>query len=158
MSIAPTVITNGSFPGAYMTPLGCAGGAVVAGGRDDHDAVEPELLDGLVERVEVEVRLGRGVQREVRDLDVVVVLVGEDPLRRGDHVGRARHAAVVHHPHRQDVRGRGSARIAAGTARRDPRHEGAVAVTVTLRVWRGRAEVHLRVGATAEILLARVEP
>ena len=103
-------------------------------------------------------RLGRGVQGEVRDLDVVVVLVGEDPLGGGDHIGRTRDAAVVHHPHRQDVRGRGSARIAAGTARRDPRHEGAVPVPVTLRVGRGRAEVHLRVGATAEVLLARVEP
>ena len=118
----------------------CAGGAVVAGSRDHDDPVEPELLDGLVERIEVEVRLGRRVQREVRDLDVVGVLVGEDPLRRRDHVRGPCDAVVVHHPHRQNVRRGRGAGVAGVAARRDPRDEGAVAVPVTLRVGRGRAK------------------
>ena len=132
-STAPTVITNGSLPGAYGTPLGPFGMAVVARCHDDRDAAEPQLLDRLVERVLREVARRRRVEREVRDLDVVLGAVLVDPLGRGDDVARARHAVVVHDVERR----RGSPveprRRSRGAARRDARDERAVTAAVARR-------------------------
>ena len=80
--------------------------AVVPCSRHDRDAAEPQLLDRLVERVAREAARVRGVKREVRDLDVVRVLVRDNPLRRCDHVARPRSARVVHDVERDDVRAR----------------------------------------------------
>ena len=63
--------------------------------HDDH-AVEPELLDRLVQRVDPEVVHGTGVEREVGDADVVRRPVLVDPLGRRDHVAGPADAVVVH--------------------------------------------------------------
>ena len=69
-------------------PAGFDGVAVVARSCDDDDAVQPELLDRLVERVEAEADRVRADEREVRDADVVRRLVREDPVDRRDDVAR----------------------------------------------------------------------
>jgi hypothetical protein len=56
--------------GRVRHPHGRAILAEVTRGRHDRDAVEPELLDGPVERVGREVARHGRVEREVRDLDV----------------------------------------------------------------------------------------
>ena len=51
VSDAPTVITNGSFAGREADIALLAVDSVVAGRDHDGDAVQPEPLDGPVERV-----------------------------------------------------------------------------------------------------------
>ena len=72
----------------------------------------------------------RGVKREVRDLDVVLVLVGEDPLRRSNHVAGPRRPRIVDHVQRDDVGARRRAGVARGLTRCDPGNEGSVTATV----------------------------
>ena len=133
------------------------GRAVVARGSDDDDPVEPELLDRPVERVEEEVRGDRRVEREVCDLDVVGVLVRQDPLRGGDHVGRPRDPVVVHHADREDVGGRRGPGVVGPAVGGDPGNERAVPVAVALGARRQRAEVDLRVVTAVEVRVVRVE-
>ena len=110
------------------------GMAVVARGHDDGHAAEPELLDCLVERIGREVARNRGMQREVRDADVVLVLVLVDPLGRRDHVARTGHAGIVHDVERDELRRRSRACVVRAAAGRDPGDERAMAATVTGRV------------------------
>ena len=79
-SSAPTVITNGSFAGEKRTPFGCAVGRVVAPRPRPRRPRLPELLDRAVERVEAEGRREAALQREVRDADVVPILVLQEPV------------------------------------------------------------------------------
>ena len=134
--------------------------AVVARGRDDDNAAEPELLDRLVERILREVARNRGVQREVRDADVVLRLVVVDPLGRRDHVARPGHAVVVHDVERDELRARRGARVVRAVARSDPGHERAVAAAVTGRV-RNQLRDHLfgdDPGTTLEVDAVLVDP
>ena len=105
VSSAPTVRMNGSLPGAcaMSTPPGVP---KFPAGCDDEDAVEPELLDGGIERVVREARLGLADEREVRDADVVLRGVLQDPVARGDDVARVRGAVGVRRPDADDRRAR----------------------------------------------------
>ena len=132
--------------------------AVVAGRRDDCDPAEPELLDRAIERIGREVAGNRRVEREVRDLDVVVVLVVEDPLAGRDDVARPADAVVVHDVERDDLGRRSRARVPGRRARRDAGHERAVAAAVTGRVVRKRRQVDVRQDATREVGPGRVDP
>ena len=105
--------------------------AVVACGRDDEDAVEPELLDRVVERVVVEVVLRGGVEREVSDADIELRLVGEDVVACRDHVARACLPAVVHDVDRQDPGIRRSTGVARCRPDSDAGDEGSVPAAVT---------------------------
>ena len=109
-----------------LLPVDCE----VASGRDDRDAVQPQLLDRLIERVEEDARRVRRVQREVRDLDVVLALVRQDPVARCDDVCDGRLTGVVHDVDGEQVRVRGDARVSGCGACRDAGHEGAVPVGV----------------------------
>ena len=72
------------------------------------------------------------MERQVRDADVVLTLVLEDPLARGDHVAGAGHPRLVHHVE-VDQRSRGRrAGVADGLTCGDPRHERPVAATVAV--------------------------
>src|SRR5947199_256041 len=142
---------EGVVAGRVGNAAGAIREAVVAGRRNDGDAAEPELLDRLVEGVVREAARVRGVQREVRDLDVVLVLVRENPLRRCDHVARPRGARVVHDVERDDVRARRCAGVAWSLARRDPGHERAMAATVAGRVVRQGRQIDLLHDAGTEV-------
>ena len=89
VSDAPTVITNGSLPGAYTHRVG----AEVARAGHDDDACLPEPLDGLVEcarRVRARHRLGQG---KVDHADVCADSVLEHPGQSADDVARVDGAA-----------------------------------------------------------------
>ena len=131
--------------------------ALVAGGSHDDDTREPELLDRLVERVPAEAGRGRGVEREVRDPDVVLTMVLEDPLGRRDHVARARHALVVHHVQRDDPGSRVRARMVRRRAGGEARNECPVAAAVAGRVALERSHVELGEHPAAEVGPARVD-
>ena len=125
------------------------GGAAVAGGGDDEDAVEVGRLDRGVERVGP-VGLGdRRRQREVDDADVELVLVVDGELQAVDRVEDRPAALVVGRLDRDQVRARGDADVlapgrvadvaAAAVAGDDARDVRAVAVGV-----RGRLGVRVR--------------
>ena len=110
-STAPTDSANGSFAGGVGR--GVRGGAAVAGGGDDEDAVEVGGLDRGVERVGP-VGLGdRRRQREVDDADVELVLVVDGELQAVDRVEDRPAALVVGRLDRDQVRARGDADVLA---------------------------------------------
>ena len=125
--------------------------AVVARGRDDHDALQPESLNRLVERVDAEARLRRTGQREVDDTNAVLARVLVDPVGRCDHVARARLTVGVGRPDRHDLRVRCTAGVLAG-ARSDAGHHRAVTfLVVAISGSAERAQVDLRDQPAAEV-------
>ncbi len=147
--------------GVVRRPVGhpglSAADSIVARRGDHDDAAEPELLDRLVERVPAEAARGRRMEREVRDPDVVLLLVPEDPLGGSDHVARARHSLVVHHVDRHDARRRRSARVPRCGPCRQTRDERSVAASVTCRVSGQGGHVHLRANPPGEVAPARLD-
>ena len=126
-------------------------GRVVPRGSHDRDAVEPQLLDRLIERVEEEARAPGGMEREVGDANVVLRLVLEDPVAGGNDVGHGRLALVVHDVDGEQVRGRRDTGVARRSAGCDAGDERAVAVAVARRVRRQARQVDLAEQAAAEV-------
>ena len=133
---------NGSLRGRVAIAAGLAVHGLVAGGGDDDDAREPELLDGLVERVASgSSSASPSAARSSRRGCCTASLVLEDPLGGRDHVARARHALVVHHVQRDDPRGGCRARVVGRRAGGQAGDGGAVAVAVAGRVARERVRL-----------------
>ncbi len=146
-------VVRGSVPGVDREAR-----AVVADRRHDDDAVQPQLLDRLVERVEAEARHTRGDERQVRDADVVLRLVLEDPVRSRDHVARAGLAEVVRRPDTDERGVLPHARIQSRRACRNACDHRPVTLVVTGGTGAERGQVDARDETAAEVVhLARVD-
>jgi len=129
--------------------------AVVPHRGDDDDTVEPEALDGRVERVVHEARGPAAAHREVGDANVVEILVGEDPVDRVDHVARPRRAARVGRAHADDRCVLRDARVERRRSGRDSRDHRPVALVVARRVRGERGHVDARDDARAKVVELR---
>ncbi len=78
-------------------------GSGVARRRHHHDPGLPRRHHGLVHRIIPIVGLGVRTEREVDDADVVLVLVGDDPVQARDHVHVAAAALAVEGAHDHEV-------------------------------------------------------
>jgi hypothetical protein len=135
--------------------------ANVAGSSDDNHAVEPELLERLVERIVHEARGRSRQKREIHDTDAVGVLVREHPLGCRDDVGHQGFVVRVRGPDGDDVR----VRRCAGVLIRPDRpftggqasHHGSVSELVADRQRVERGKVDLLHDAAAEVHLRPVD-
>ena len=132
--------------------------AAVARGADHHDAGVPQLLDRLHQGIDAGGLVHRVPQGDVDHADAVLVLVIEDPLQPGQHIGSHPAADAVQDAHRDQARFRRDTRHAAAgvaaAADHDAGHVGAMAVGIDAVLgrrrragWNGRPRPRRRSGS-----------